>query len=105
MDCYLKSYSPVHNVKDDTNYPATLITTGDHDDRVVPAHSFKFAAQLQNKQNGENPVLIRIETNAGHGAGTPVSKRIEQYADIFGFTLFNMGFKVLPQKVKNKVKG
>ena len=102
---YLMSYSPVHNVKEDTNYPATLITTGDHDDRVVPAHSFKFAAQLQNKQNGENPVLIRIETNAGHGAGTPVSKRIEQYADIFGFTLFNMGFKVLPQKVKNKVKG
>ncbi len=102
---YLKSYSPVHNVKEDTNYPATLITTGDHDDRVVPAHSFKFAAQLQNKQNGENPVLIRIETNAGHGAGTPVSKRIEQYADIFGFTLFNMGFKILPQKVKNKVKG
>ena len=102
---YLISYSPVHNVKEDTNYPATLITTGDHDDRVVPAHSFKFAAQLQNKQNGENPVLIRIETNAGHGAGTPVSKRIEQYADVFGFTLFNMGFKVLPQKVKNKVKG
>jgi len=102
---YLKSYSPVHNVKEDTNYPATLITTGDHDDRVVPAHSFKFAAQLQNKQNGENPILIRIETNAGHGAGTPVSKRIEQYADIFGFTLFNMGFKVLPQTVKNKVKG
>ena len=102
---YLKSYSPVHNVKENTNYPATLITTGDHDDRVVPAHSFKFAAQLQNKQNGENPVLIRIETNAGHGAGTPVSKRIDQYADIFGFTLFNMGFKVLPQKIKNKVKG
>ena len=102
---YLISYSPVHNVKEDTNYPATLITTGDHDDRVVPAHSFKFAAQLQNKQNGENPVLIRIETNAGHGAGTPVSKRIDQYADIFGFTLFNMGFKVLPQKIKNKVKG
>ena len=102
---YLKSYSPVHNVKEDTNYPATLITTGDHDDRVVPAHSFKFAAQLQNKQNGENPVLIRIETNAGHGAGTPVSKRIDQYADIFGFTFFNMGFKVLPQKIKNKVKG
>tara|TARA_Y200000002_G_scaffold11460_1_gene9403 strand:+ start:152 stop:2272 length:2121 start_codon:yes stop_codon:yes gene_type:complete len=102
---YLKSYSPVHNVKEDTNYPATLITTGDHDDRVVPAHSFKFAAQLQNKQNGENPILIRIETNAGHGAGTPVSKRIEQFADIFGFTLFNMGFKVLPQTAKNKVKG
>ena len=102
---YLKSYSPVHNVKEGTNYPATLITTGDHDDRVVPAHSFKFAAQLQNKQNGENPILIRIETNAGHGAGTPVSKRIEQFADIFGFTLFNMGFKVLPQTAKNKVKG
>ena len=61
-------------------YPATLVTTGDHDDRVVPAHSFKFAAHLQDKQAGELPVLIRIETNAGHGAGTPVSKTIEQYA-------------------------
>ncbi|APY10918.1 S9 family peptidase [Seonamhaeicola sp. S2-3] len=87
---YLKGYSPVHNVKSDTKYPATLITTGDHDDRVVPAHSFKFAAELQSKQAGNNPVLIRIETNAGHGAGTPVSKIIEQYADIFGFTLYNM---------------
>ena len=81
---YLKGYSPVHNVKGGTEYPATLITTGDHDDRVVPAHSFKFAAELQEKQAGENPTLIRIETNAGHGAGTPVSKTIEQYADIFG---------------------
>jgi prolyl oligopeptidase len=95
---YLKSYSPVQNVKEGVSYPATLVTTGDHDDRVVPAHSFKFAAQLQAKQVGSNPVLIRIETNAGHGAGTPVSKTIEQYADIFGFTLYNMGFDYLPKK-------
>tara|TARA_B100000989_G_scaffold118547_1_gene87297 strand:+ start:721 stop:2859 length:2139 start_codon:yes stop_codon:yes gene_type:complete len=95
---YLKSYSPVHNVKKNTVYPATLVTTGDHDDRVVPAHSFKFAAELQDKGIKENPLLIRIETNAGHGAGTPVSKTIEQYADIFGFTLFNMGFDRLPLK-------
>ncbi|MDT8402418.1 MAG: prolyl oligopeptidase family serine peptidase [Bacteroidales bacterium] len=87
----LHGYSPVHNVKEGTEYPATLITTADHDDRVVPAHSFKFAAQLQEKQAGDSPVLIRIETMAGHGAGTPVSKIIEQYADIFGFTLYSMG--------------
>ncbi|MFD2291434.1 prolyl oligopeptidase family protein [Mariniflexile gromovii] len=93
---YLKAYSPVHNVKAGVAYPATLITTGDHDDRVVPAHSFKFAAELQSKQTGTNPTLIRIETDAGHGAGTPVNKTIEQYADIFGFTLFNMGFEELP---------
>ncbi|MFG6685243.1 prolyl oligopeptidase family protein [Mariniflexile sp. HNIBRBA6329] len=93
---YLKAYSPVHNVKSGVTYPATLITTGDHDDRVVPAHSFKFAAELQSKQTGSNPTLIRIETDAGHGAGTPVNKTIEQYADIFGFTLFNMGFEELP---------
>lgn len=92
---YLKGYSPVHNVKPNVEYPATLVTTGDHDDRVVPAHSFKFAAELQDKQTGANPTLIRIETNAGHGAGTPVSKTIEQYADIFGFTLYNMGVKSL----------
>lgn len=102
---YLKSYSPVHNVKEGVQYPATLITTGDHDDRVVPAHSFKFAAELQSKQTGENPTLIRIETDAGHGAGTPVSKTIEQYADIFGFTLYNMGFNVLPNKTKEKING
>jgi len=101
---YLKGYSPVHNVKTGTSYPATLITTGDHDDRVVPAHSFKFAAELQGKQLGKNPVLIRIETDAGHGAGTPVSKTIEQYADIFGFTLYNMGYEVLPEKVNEEVK-
>ena len=102
---YLKGYSPVHNVKEGIDYPATMVTTGDHDDRVVPAHSFKFAAELQSKQKGNNPALIRIETDAGHGAGTPVSKTIEQYADIFGFTLYNMGFEVLPSKTKQKVKG
>lgn len=96
---YLIGYSPVHNVKEGVEYPATLVTTGDHDDRVVPAHSFKFAAELQAKQTGDNPTLIRIETDAGHGAGTPISKTIEQYADIFGFTLFNMGFEELPKKV------
>ncbi|MDB4171398.1 prolyl oligopeptidase family serine peptidase, partial [Polaribacter sp.] len=101
---YLKGYSPVHNVKEGVEYPATLVTTGDHDDRVVPAHSFKFAAELQDKQSGSNPTLIRIETNAGHGAGTPVAKTIEQYADIFGFTLFNMGFEQLPNPPKNKIK-
>jgi prolyl oligopeptidase len=101
---YLKGYSPVHNIKPGVEYPATLITTGDHDDRVVPAHSFKFAAELQEKQSGTNPTLIRIETDAGHGAGTPVTKTIEQYADIFGFTLYNMGYEVLPEKVNNKVK-
>lgn len=92
---YLKGYSPVHNVKKDVEYPATMVTTGDHDDRVVPAHSFKFAAELQDKQSGYNPVLIRIEVDAGHGAGTPVSKIIEQRADIYAFTLYNMGIKKL----------
>ena len=101
---YLKAYSPVHNVTPGTKYPATMITTGDHDDRVVPAHSFKFAAELQEKQGGKAPVLIRIETDAGHGAGTPVSKTIAQYADIYGFTLYNMGYKVLPKKINEGVK-
>nr|WP_243734529.1 prolyl oligopeptidase family serine peptidase [Idiomarina aquatica] len=95
---YLLNYSPVHNVEEGVAYPATLITTGDHDDRVVPAHSFKFAAELQEKAGGDNPQLIRIETNAGHGAGTPVSKTIEQYSDIFGFTLYHMGYESLPQE-------
>lgn len=95
---YLKGYSPVQNVNSGVKYPATLVTTGDHDDRVVPAHSFKFAAELQDKQSGTNPVLIRIETNAGHGAGKPVSKTIEEAADIQAFTLFNMGFTALPKK-------
>ncbi len=92
---YLLKYSPVQNVKAGVSYPATLVTTADHDDRVVPAHSFKFAAQLQAKQAGNNPVLIRIETKAGQGAGTPVSKSIEEYADLYSFTLWNMGFKKL----------
>ena len=92
---YLLGYSPIHNVEENVEYPATLVTTGDHDDRVVPAHSFKFAAHLQDKQIGKNPVLIRIEKDAGHGGGTPLSKTIDQYSDIFSFTLFNMGYKKL----------
>ena len=95
---YIKAYSPVHNVKTGVKYPATLVTTGDHDDRVVPAHSFKFAAELQAKQAGSNPVLIRIETNAGHGAGKPVSKTIEEAADLQAFTLYTMGVQSLPIK-------
>ncbi|WP_338356003.1 prolyl oligopeptidase family serine peptidase [Yeosuana marina] len=95
---YLKGYSPLHNIKKGVEYPATLVTTGDHDDRVVPAHSFKFTSELQRQRPGSNPILIRIETDAGHGAGTPVSKTIAYYADIFGFTLFNMGYKSLPNK-------
>ncbi|WP_034923172.1 prolyl oligopeptidase family serine peptidase [Gillisia sp. CAL575] len=102
---YLYAYSPVQNVKSGVKYPATMVTTGDHDDRVVPAHSFKFAAELQEKQAGNNPVLIRIETKAGHGAGKPTAMIIDEYADIFAFTLFNMGFEVLPEKVSDKVKG
>lgn len=97
MFAYLKGYSPVHNIKPGVAYPATLVTTADHDDRVVPAHSFKFAATLQEHQAGEKPALIRIETNAGHGAGKPVSKTIEETADIFAFTLYNMGVSELKQ--------
>ena len=88
---YLYEYSPVHNVKKGTCYPATLITTADHDDRVVPAHSFKFAAELQAKQSCENPVLIRIETKAGHGGGNPTSKIIEEYTDVWSFMMYNLG--------------
>lgn len=102
---YLYGYSPVHNVEEGVEYPATLITTGDHDDRVVPAHSFKFAAELQEKQAGDEPVLIRIETKAGHGAGKPTSMIIEEYADIFGFTLYNMGFETLPGETSKEIKG
>lgn len=102
---YLLGYSPIHNVKKGVGYPATMITTGDHDDRVVPAHSFKFAAELQEKQAGNNPVLIRIETKAGHGAGKPTSMIIEEYADIFGFTLYNMGYTVLPGKTGSNIQG
>jgi prolyl oligopeptidase len=93
---YIKGYSPVQNVKAGTQYPATMVTTGDHDDRVVPAHSFKFAAELQEKQTGPNPTLIRIDVKAGHGAGKSVAATIQENVDIQAFTLFNMGIKELP---------
>ncbi|MEL6787355.1 MAG: prolyl oligopeptidase family serine peptidase, partial [Cyanobacteria bacterium J06607_15] len=89
----LYAYSPLHNLKEGTAYPATMITTADHDDRVVPAHSFKFAAALQAAHTGDNPVLIRIETKAGHGAGKPTSKIIEEAADKWGFLMANLGMK------------
>ena len=95
---YIKGYSPVNNVKKGTHYPASMVTTGDHDDRVVPAHSFKFAAELQDKQVGNNPVLIRIDVNAGHGAGKSVAATIQENVDIQAFTLFNMGFTALPKQ-------
>ncbi|MBN1144831.1 MAG: S9 family peptidase [Bacteroidales bacterium] len=90
----LYSYSPVHNLKEGVEYPATLVTTSDHDDRVVPAHSFKFIATLQEKHKGKNPVLIRIETRAGHGAGKPISKMIEETADKWAFFLYNTQTRV-----------
>ena len=92
---YLKSYSPVHNVKTGVCYPSTMIITSDHDDRVVPAHSFKFGAELQEKQSCGNPVLVRIETNAGHGAGRSTEQVIGENADILSFGLYEMGFKSL----------
>ena len=101
---YLKGYSPVHNVKVGVEYPATLVTTGDHDDRVVPAHSFKFAAELQDKQAGTNPALIRIDVKAGHGAGKSLDQVINEYSDIYGFTFYNMGYDQLPNPPKAEVK-
>ncbi|PTP74482.1 prolyl oligopeptidase family serine peptidase [Vibrio splendidus] len=92
---YLLGYSPVHNVVRGVDYPATLVTTADHDDRVVPAHSYKFIAELQDKHEGGVPVMIRIDVNAGHGAGMPLSKAIDLTADIYAFTLFNMGIESL----------
>ena len=91
---YLIKYSPLHQLKDGVSYPATLVTTADHDDRVVPAHSFKFAARLQEAHRGAAPVLIRIETKAGHGAGKPTSKQIEEAADIWSFVMQNFGMGV-----------
>ncbi len=88
---YIYKYSPLHNIKEGVAYPATLITTADHDDRVVPAHSFKFAAQMQHCQAGDAPILIRIESKAGHGAGKPTSKRIDEAADTFAFLFQNIG--------------
>ena len=90
---YLLDYSPVHNVDDSTQYPSTLITTADHDDRVVPAHSFKFAAELQDHHSGDNPVLIRIETRAGHGAGRSTESRIDEWADRYAFAWHAMGVR------------
>ena len=92
---YLYAYSPLHNIKAGTCYPATMISTADHDDRVVPGHSFKFAATLQPAQGCNKPVIIRIETKAGHGAGTPITKTIEQYADKWAFARYHMGVTVL----------
>lgn len=91
----LYSYSPLHNIKPGTHYPATLITTADHDDRVVPAHSFKYAATLQAAQGGDAPILIRIDTNAGHGGGRPVAKVIDEDTDIYSFMFWNMGVRKL----------
>lgn len=91
---YLLKYSPLHNIKDNVQYPATLVTTGDHDDRVVPSHSFKFIATLQAKAAAKNkniPYMVRIDTNAGHGAGKPTSKTIEEEADVWAFTMYNLG--------------
>lgn len=88
---YLKSYSPLHTLKPNTAYPATLVTTADHDDRVVPAHSFKYAAALQAANDGTHPTLIRIESKAGHGAGKPISKVLEEQADIYSFIMYNLG--------------
>ena len=86
----LRAYSPIHNIRDGVKYPATLITTADHDDRVVPAHSFKYAAALQHAQAGDNPVLIRVDTKSGHGASS-TTKNIEQTADIYSFIFQNLG--------------
>jgi prolyl oligopeptidase len=90
----LYKYSPYHNIKMGGHYPPTLILTADHDDRVVPGHSFKYAARMQEAQAGNAPVLIRIETRAGHGGGKPTSKIIDEYADIYGFLVKALGMKV-----------
>ena len=94
----LRAYSPYHNLAEGTQYPATLVYTADHDDRVVPAHSFKFTAALQWAHDGDDPVMIRVDTKAGHGKGKPVSKQIEEWADLWGFLVDNldMEIKALP---------
>ncbi|MBL0343468.1 MAG: S9 family peptidase [Bacteroidetes bacterium] len=91
----LYSYSPLHNIRKAIHYPATLVTTADHDDRVVPAHSFKFISTLQENNSGSNPVMIRIDVNAGHGSGKPVSKQIEEQTDVFSFLMYNLEMKVI----------
>ena len=90
---YLLGYTPLRNLRPGTAYPATMVTTADHDDRVVPAHSFKFAARLQECHNGKTPVIIRIDSKAGHGSGKPLAKVIEEQADIYGFIMHNLGMK------------
>ena len=91
---YLYNYSPYHNIKADVSYPAILVTTADHDDRVVPAHSFKYAARMQELSSSELPALIRIDTKAGHGAGKPTTKIIEEYTDVWSFTFYHLGMKI-----------
>ena len=93
---YIYKYSPLHNIREGVKYPATLVMTADHDDRVVPAHSFKFAATMQHCQAGDAPVLIRIESKAGHGAGKPTSKRIDEAADMYAFLFQNIGVPYRP---------
>jgi prolyl oligopeptidase len=90
----LRAYSPLHNVKEDTAYPATLVYTADHDDRVVPGHSYKFIAALQHAHTGPDPVMIRIDVNAGHGAGKPTAKRIEEWVDLWGFLVKNLEIRL-----------
>jgi prolyl oligopeptidase len=97
---YLRKYSPVHALKPGTQYPATMVTTADHDDRVVPAHSYKFAATLQEHQAGDNPVLIRIDVNSAHGSSN-LTKAIDQIADQYSFAWYNMG--VLPPIAREKM--
>jgi prolyl oligopeptidase len=93
-DLAARAYSPLHNIRKGARYPATLITTADHDDRVVPAHSFKYAATLQGAQGGPAPILIRVETRAGHGAGRPTSKIIEESADGLAFLVDQLGIRL-----------
>jgi prolyl oligopeptidase len=98
----IRKYSPLHNLKSGTEYPATMVLTADHDDRVVPAHSFKFAAALQKAHAGANPVLIRVDVDAGHGAGKPTAKILDEYADVMSFMMYNMGVEPnLSKEVKN----
>ena len=102
MFSYLYSYSPLHNIDPEATYPAVMVTTADHDDRVVPAHSFKYAATLQEKRpDNISPLLIRIETNAGHGAGMSMEKRIQLTADMYSFAWYNMG--VIPPMVQQNM--
>jgi len=88
---FLYAYSPLHNIKEGLNYPATLVFTADHDDRVYPAHSFKYIATLQEKYKGKNPVLLRVESKAGHGAGSSTTRSIDARTDFYSFLFYNMG--------------